>query len=239
MDTFLTTKPLTSTAPQALPETKEDQGRAAWKEITKAGPATEESFLAWYCATHNKKAVKRPALSETNVTSSAAPTAKKQALMPGASAAATSTLSKGKRTALLKSVGQSLKASVKAKKTKWHAGDRDVQNGTAVMDPSEFAALFSGTSAVMTKKGVTTTFSLNENDTKSMFGDLKISTPTWSRTRPGSFQKAYKTGSESVSVLSAEGKYSTGTSTLTLKFSVRVEGGYGSCGMYGLFGADY
>ena len=81
---------------------------------------TEASFLAWYCATHNKKAAKRAIGS-----SSSSPSAKKQAVLPGAkaaaatAAAATATLTKGKRTALLKAVGSSLKASIKGKKTKW------------------------------------------------------------------------------------------------------------------------
>ena len=66
------------------------------------------------------------------------------------------------------------------------------------MDASEFAALFPG---IGTKKGVTTSFSLSSEAVAETFGNLKISVPTWSRTH--SFQKAYKTGSQSVSLLSA------------------------------------
>ena len=134
------------------------------------------------------------------------------------------TLTKGKRTALLKAIISSLKKAISAKKTKWHAGDHDTKAGTAVMDYTEFLALFPGVS--MTKKGVTTSFSLTREVIAETLGDIKLSVPTWSQTHR-SFQKAYKTGSQSVSLLSADGKFSTGTSTLTLKCSLHVEGGCG------------
>ena len=115
----------------------------------------------------------------------------------------------------------------------------------------------------MSTKGVTSSFSLEGDALKAAFGDVKISVPTWSRPRR-SFEKvtkylihfklqraspltphpspstssdqAYKTGSEEVSLLSGAAKYSTGTSTLTIKFDLKVAGG-GGYGCYG--GSDY
>ena len=167
---------------------------------------------------------------------SEAPAAKKPRAAPASSAAAASgtapaALSKGKRTALLKAVSTSLKAAIKGKKTKWHAGDSDTLAGSTVCDASDFAALFPGVS--MTKKGVATSFTLDGDSLAAAFGDSKLSVPTWQAAR--SFQKAHKTGSEEVAIVSAEGKYSTGTSTLTLKFSLKVAGGRG----YGGCGSDY
>lgn len=195
----------------------DDEGLKAWQMLTKSGPVTQATFLAWY-ATDNKKTKKRAA------STSPKPAAKKQqqGVLPGVGASEP-TLTKGKRTALLKAITSSLKTNIKAKKTKWHAGDHDVKAGTAVMDPNEFVALFPGVS--MTKKGVTTSFSLSREVITDIIGDLKLSVPTFSQ--PRSFQKGYKTGSQSVSLHSAEGKYSTGTSTLTLKFSLSIGGGYG------------
>ena len=57
-----------------------------------------------------------------------------------------------------------------------------------------------------------------------------MSTPTWSQPRRGSFQKAWKTGSQAVSLAGAQAKFSTGTSTLTVKFEVQVAGGYEGMG---------
>ena len=48
--------------------------------------------------------------------------------------------------------------------------------------------------------------------------------------------QAYKTGSKELSFTSAEGKYSKGTSTLTLKFSAVCGGGGGMGGCF--FGDD-
>jgi hypothetical protein len=75
----------------------------------------------------------------------------------------------------------------------------------------------------MEKKGVTTKFDLSANDIASSFGDINVKVPTWSHTRRA-FDRAYKTGSAPVSLLKAEGKYSTGTSTLTVKFTCKVAG---------------
>ena len=58
----------------------------------------------------------------------------------------------------------------------------------------------------------------------------KFSVPTWSTAR--AFQKAYKTGNEKVSLTSATGKFSTGTSTLTIKFSISVASYGGGGGFY-------
>lgn len=100
------------------------------------------------------------------------------------------------------------------------------------MSKEDFAALakdvFAG--VALAKKGVTTSFALTKDQIAAAFPDAaKLSVPTWSQPRRGSFQKAWKTGTQGVSLESAEGKYSTGTSTLTLKFSARVAGG----GCYG------
>ena len=124
-------------APQPSP--LELEARKAWAAIAK--PVTEESFVAWYCATQKKTvAAKRPA--ETPITGPAA--AKKQALLPGASTPAVpQALTQAKRTALLKGVVTSLKAAIKSK-GKWHAGDSETLSGATVCDAAEFAALFPG-----------------------------------------------------------------------------------------------
>ena len=75
----------------------------------------------------------------------------------------------------------------------------------------------------MVRKGVTTSFTLDGEALKSAFGDLKPKVATWSQ--PRSFSKARRTGSETISVISAEGKFSTGTSTLTIKFGLSVSYG--------------
>ena len=206
----------------------DDEGLKAWQTLTKSGPVTQATFLAWY-ATHNKKTTRKRSAS----TSKPAAKKQKQGVLPGAADASSvpATLTKGKRTALLKAMTTSLKTNIKAKKTKWHMGDHDHKAGTAVMDPNEFAALFPD--VTKTKKGVTTSFSLSSDDITNTFGDLKLSVPTFSQ--PRSFQKGYKTGSQKVRLHSAEGKYSTGTSTVTLKFSLSIGGGYSS---YGWGGSD-
>mmetsp|Transcript_10713 Transcript_10713/g.23727 ORF Transcript_10713/g.23727 Transcript_10713/m.23727 type:complete len:265 (-) Transcript_10713:225-1019(-) len=219
----ITPTPATAASASVATTTKDisssdDEGLKAWQILTKSGPVTQATFLAWY-ATHNKKTTKKRAAS----TSTSKPAAKKQRVLPGADASESTTLTKGKRTALLKAITSSLKTNIKAKKTKWHKGDRDVKAGTAVMDANEFVALFPN--VPMTKKGVTTSFSLTGEVIADTFGDLKLSVPTFSQ--PRSFQKGYKTGSQKVSLHSADGKYSTGTSTVTLKFSLSIAGGWG------------
>ena len=219
MDSWLTNNAVgaSATATATTPgPSNVDEARAAWAMIAK--PVTEESFIAWYCGAHtaSKKKAAAPRSEPT-----AAPAAKKQALIPGASAAPKPQLAKGKRAALLKAVGASLKGAIKAKKTKWHAGDADTLAGSTVCDAAEFRELFPG--VALTVKGVTTSFALQGESLRAAFGDLKLSVQTWSRTRR-SFEKAYKTGSKAVALESAEGKYSTGTSTLTLKFHLTDAG---------------
>mmetsp|Transcript_10989 Transcript_10989/g.10655 ORF Transcript_10989/g.10655 Transcript_10989/m.10655 type:complete len:246 (+) Transcript_10989:144-881(+) len=205
------------------------EGLKAWQILTKSGPVAQATFLAWYATTHKKKTPTKRGVS-SSILSKSKPAAKKQrqGVLPVGTAAdalsqqPTTLLTKGKRTALVKAITSSLKASIKAKKTKWHAGDHDVKVGTAVMDATDFVALFPGVS--MTQKGVTTSFSLTKEVLIDTFGDFKLSIPTWSM--PRNFRKAYKTGSNSVSLHGADGKYSTGTSTLTLKFSLSIGGGW-------------
>ena len=293
--------------------TKEEQAHAAWEAIAK--PVTEESFVAWYMSTHNKKAdkkaePKRPAEAMTTPFTMADP-AKRQALglgaVPASAGAATirtpapstpaaSSLSKGKRTALLKGVVVTLKAAIKVRRTalqialpsqpvgappsrrrcpvtlvilpcvqprapgrvrrvpaalpgppkvasrpspwqakKWHMGDSETLAGTTVCDPSEFAALFPGT-VMSSKGGALTTFSLSQSELDAAFGELlKAKVNTFNH--PRAFAKSFKTGSADLSFVSAEGKYSKGTSTLSLKFTARAGGGGGGGG-FGGFGDD-
>ena len=99
--------------------TKEEQAVEAWNAIAK--PVNQESFVAWYCQTHNKKTVKRPAESQTGAS------AKRQATLPGAppvpqaAAAAIKVLPASKKKALLKGMVTVLKKSIKAER--WHMGD--------------------------------------------------------------------------------------------------------------------
>lgn len=92
------------------------------------------------------------------------------------------------------------------------------------MDPADFAALFRAHPSVKlaASSGVVTTFSLNSEQLAAVFGDAigAVKVPTFSR--PRAFCKGYKTGDAALSFNSAEGKYSKGTSTLTVKFRVRA-----------------
>lgn len=106
------------------------------------------------------------------------------------------------------------------------------------MDPADFAALFRAhpSVALTASSGVLTTFSLTAEQISAVFGDAIASVKVQTFSHPRSFQKSYKTGDATLSFNSAEGKYSKGTSTLTLKFHVRAGGGGGG-GMWG--GDDY
>merc|ERR1711935_478460 len=138
-------------ATPSQPSTKEEQAREAWNCIAK--PVTEASFVAWYCATHNKKTVKRSAASQP----SGAPESSKRPTVLPAEAGASSTLTKGKRTALLKGLVTVLKKSIKAER--WHVGDGKSVSGSAACDPAEFRELFSHVE-LASSGGVLTTFRL-------------------------------------------------------------------------------
>lgn len=192
------------------------------------------SFVKWYCASHNKKpAGKRPAEAAAAAPPAKAAKAATQALLPGAAAPAAAPMAASKAKALLKGIVTSVKAAAKAKR--WHHGDSADLTGTAVMDPADFAALFRAhpSVALTASSGVVTTLSLTAVQLTDIFGsaieNLKVG--TWSH--PRSFQKSYKTGDAVLSFSSAEGKYSKGTSTLTLKFrTVAGGGGGGGDGMF-------
>jgi len=219
--------------PPTMASSVDNEGLKAWQTLTKSGPVTQATFLAWY-ATQYKKTNIHAASSSSN----SKPVTKKRktlTVLHGAETSQQPTLTKGKRTALLKAITSSLKTSIKTKKTKWHAGDTDVKAGTAVMDANEFVALFPD--VTMTKKGVTTSFSLTKETLTHTFGENKLNVQTWSISR--NFQTAYKTGSQNVSLLSADGKYSTGTSTLTLKFTVSIGGGVSGIGGGWVDDGDY
>ena len=95
------------------------------------------------------------------------------------------------------------------------------------MSGEDFKSIFTGI-ALVTDSPTITSFSLAEEDLKRVFGsELEgISVKTYSR--PRSFRKSWPTGSVAVAIDSGTGKYSNGTSTCTIKFSVSCGGG----GMY-------
>ena len=194
----------------------EQQAKRAFASISK--PLTEDSFVAWYCANHKNG----PANRSSSGGAKSVPAAKKAKPAP---------LAKGKRTALLKGVATTLKTAVKAKK--WHAGDMQTLPGTTVCDASDFGELFPGVN-MKSSGGVVTSFSLDEEQIAAAFGALlaKVNVQTWNH--PRAFAKSYKTGSTALSFHSADGKYSTGTSVLTLKFNASAGGG----GMFGFGGGD-
>ncbi|KAJ1456761.1 hypothetical protein M885DRAFT_563868 [Pelagophyceae sp. CCMP2097] len=194
---------------------KEAEARSAWALLSQQ-PLTEASFVEWYVASGAHATAKKRASADAPP---AKPPAKRQALLPTQGAPAP--LGKGKRNALLKAVTNSLKAAIKGKKTKWHSGDRNVMAGSSVMDAADFAALFP--SVAMVQKGVVTSFPLSGDELAVLFGDVKLSVPTWTQSMRA-FEKAHKTGSADVALAHAEGKYSSGTSTLTIKFSLVVSG---------------
>jgi hypothetical protein len=222
--------------PAKAAATKADQAREAWAAIEK--PVTEASFVRWYCATHN---LKRSAAAEA----APAPAAKKQGLLPGAAppssaaagGAASSALAKGKRTALVKGLMTSLKAAAKAKR--WHRGDGETLTCTVVLDASDFAALLAGAGVALPASGasgVVTAFTLSTQQLAALLGeglDSAVKVPTWSR--PRAFSKSFKTGDALLSFAGADGKYSKGTSTLTLKCAARAGGGFDDEDAYGLW----
>ena len=222
----------------APPPTKADQAREAYAAIEK--PVTEASFVRWYCATHNLKsgAGKRGAADLGGGAGASAPPAKKaatQPLFPGASAppagagagpsAAAAALPKGKKSAYVKGLMTSLKAAAKAKR--WHKGDVETLTCSVVLDAADFAALMSGAGVSLpAATGVVTALSLAAAQLSALLGaglDEAIKVPTWSR--PRAFAKAFKSGDALLTFASAEGKYSRGTSTLTLKCAARAAGG--------------
>ena len=213
---------------------QQEAATLAWQQI--AQPVTEASFTAWYLK-HVTAPKRAGAKRVSEAPPSAAKKARAQAPLPGASA-----LTKGARTALLRSVCTTLKANIKAKKPRWHRGDRETIAGTSVMARTDFAALARSAfpDVALTTKGVTTTFSLPKAKLAAVEQHFKMAIATWSRPRRGSFRKAWKTGLEPIELVATEGKYSTGTSTMTLKVQVRVAGGYQfDESAFGFHSADY
>jgi hypothetical protein len=212
--------------------------RASGERLTDR-PARSCSRTQWYKSAMKptESTKKKPAKKKRAAGGgAAAPDAKRQALLPGAAAPAPAALSKGKRTALLKALTTTLKAAAAARKTKWHEGDSAKLAASTVIDGADFLALFPGID--MSKKGVTTSFSMSADQIATAFGDVKLKVACWSQSYRA-FQKAYKTGSKPVSLVSAEGKYSSNTSTLTMKFQVRVSGGGGYGGYSSMYGGGY
>ena len=162
--------------------------------------------------------------------------AKKQGLLPGASAPApapaATTFPKGKRSVLLKCVVTSFKGAMKSKKTNWHCGDVLSFSGSTMCDVADVPLLFPGV-ALSQGGGVLTTFKMDAEQLSTHFAGLLkgVKVTTWSQ--PRSFRKAHRTGSQELSFLSAEGKFSKSTSTLSLKLMVECGGGdeYG-CGFW-------
>lgn len=234
---------------QLVPKcTKADQAREAWAAIEK--PVTEASFVRWYCANHNLKSAKRAAEPGVGAgAAGAAPPAKKaatQARLPGASAppaaaagsgaaGGASSLPKAKRSALVKGLLTSLKAAAKAKR--WHRGDDETLTCSVVMDAADFSSLKSGEGvALPASSGVVTAFVLTGPKLAAMMGSglEAVKVPCWSH--PRAFCKSMKAGDATLSFAGAEGKYSRGTSTLTLKCAAHAPGGYDDeDGMYGMW----
>ena len=204
----------------------EEQARAAWAAIDK--PVTEESFVAWYCKTHANK---------TEGSSDAEPPRprRRQALLPGAAAPSAAGLAKGKRQALLKAVGASLKAAVKGKE------DEVAQGRTRRRCRARRSARRGRVQAALPGRhdgDEGRDDELRARGRRARGGlwrpeDLRADVEPHAPLVPEGAQDGLRGG---VSVASAEGKYSTGTSTLTIKFCLRVAGGCGDYGGFGGFG---
>jgi len=172
-----------------------------------------------------------------------APPAKKaatQALLPGASAppaaaaaagaaggaSVSSAAFKAKRTALVKGLLTSLKAAAKAKR--WHRGDDETLTCSVVLDAADFGSLVAGAGVTLpaASSGVVTAFTLSSAQLSALLGAAleAVKVPTWSR--PRAFSKSVKSGDATPTFAGAEGKYSRGTSTLTLKCAAHAPGGY-------------
>jgi hypothetical protein len=78
-----------------------------------------------------------------------------------------------------------------------------------------------------------TSFALSQEDIAVAFGAGGITAKVATWTRPRGFQKGHKTGSQELSVSAATGKYSAGTSTVTMKFDCEVAGGFDDDSMFG------
>ena len=116
-------------------------------------------------------------------------------------------------------------------------------NGEGILTPTEFNELFGsvGTVPEGTKaSNVLTIKQLSTEDIRSVFQGLVdgITVMTYSRPRPGSFSKQYKTGSASVHLLSGSLHYSSNTSTCKIKFNAACANAYGG-GFFGDDGGDY
>ena len=206
---------------------------------------TEASFVKWYCATHNLKPAKRAAEAGA---AGIAPPAKKaatQALLPGASAPPAAAAAgaaggvppaafKAKRAALVKGLLTSLKAAAKAKR--WHRGDDETLTCSVVLDAADFGALMSGAGVALpaASSGVVTAVVLSSAQLSTLLGPAleAVKVPTWSR--PRAFCKSGKSGDATLTFAGAEGKYSRGTSTLTLKCAAHAPGGY-DCDPYSMW----
>ena len=190
--------------------------------------------MKWYLSTHNLKPAKRAADGGAAGPALPAKKAATQALLPGASAppaaggaagSAPSSAFKAKRTALVKGLLTSLKAAAKAKR--WHRSDSETLTCSVVLDAADFGALMSGAGvALPAASGVVTAFALSAPQLAALLGAAleAVKVPCWSR--PRAFCKSVKSGDATLTFAGAEGKYSRGTSTLTLKCAAHAPGGY-------------
>lgn len=120
--------------------------------------------------------------------------------------------------ALLKGLTKALHVATRAK-ARWHVGDFETISAGVVMSPDDFASIMQATGVELAKapSSVLTTFDLTKAQLMALLGadKMKCAVRTWSH--GGGFRKTYQTGRAPVEYERAEGKYSSSTSTMTLK----------------------
>jgi hypothetical protein len=223
-----------ATLPKARPTLAEEASKA-WASLQ---PVSEASFTAWYVRTHSV-AAKRAAKRAAGEMQAAAPPAAvpggspDAAQPPPAKKPALGAVSGGggrlKASALAKGLVASLKASARAKR--WHRGDVEALSASLVMGEEDFKALFAGIE-LAADSPIITSLSLDSAQLKAVFGALLEGISVKTHSRPRSFRKAYPTGAVELSFPSAAGKYSRGTSTVTLKVTAVCGEGSDSCGWW-------
>jgi len=195
------------------------------------GVVNGAAFVTWYVSagigSKKRTADGLSSSSSSSSSSSGAPAAKKAALGDAG------VLTEAKKKALLKGLVASLKTAIKAKKFYNHGGSEEC-TVDAVMAPSEFHAMFGALGNVLAKvdkegkvkkeSAVVTNKHLSEGDVAGLFGTLLGELKVNTFSKPRSFEKQVKTGSEVLTVGDASLTYSNNTQTLKMKIKVSNEG---------------
>ena len=145
-----------------------------------------------------------------------------------AEAAAAAIAEVSKKSALLKGLVASLKASINA--IKWYnIGGYDICAGELIMSEKEFDLVFSGIGTAQAKNGRESSTlvlkSLSAEETRVLFGPLIQGLTCTTHNKPKNFKQQYRTGSAAISIHSRTAiHFSKNTLKCCVKFSCRNEG---------------